>query len=542
IFCFFSSAVVFAQAEYVRVENPIYEFLERMETQQIIKDYNSFELPKTRRTIANYLKEIIEKKDRLDNIDKNVLNDFLVEFEFDLFGTENNSQSIFSKIEYDLFNQKEKYLFYFVNPLKANLFINLLGEGEFINRNFAEPINKNHKSFVGIVGGEVRGTFLNKFGFGIRGTNGNVFGNKTAAFARKDLQYNFKLNENPDETFFDETEGYLTADFDIVKFKIGRDRMNIGYGITKSILAGNSPLFDYVSFNINYDFFYYSYFHGKLLGNQTFTADSITGGSAEIEEKYIGYHRIGFNFSNDVDFGIGEIVIYGGRPLDLSYVNPFNFYKSVEHANQDRDNTMLFVDFNNNSIKGLKFFATFLIDDLKFDKIGTGWYGNKTMLNLGILSTNLYNILPVDFHLEYLRIEPYTFTHRLIRNAYTNFGYNLSADIQPNTELFFSQINYRFNNRVSFSAGLNYSVHGANNLLKNGTVQNVGGDINLGHRTFDSDKVTFLDGDLEYERKYFVTIFYEPINQFLFSCRINFVDKSNLSNESNLFLGLNVKL
>ncbi len=540
MFIFVFTSINIAQTEYVSADNPVYNFLERMETQQIISHYSSFEIPKTRKVIAGYLQQVIQNKDQLDKSDTKLLEDLKVEFEFELYGTTKNSEAIFGNNKYDLLNQKEKYLYYNINPGKANIFINLLGEGEYINRRISNSSGKS--TLIGVIGGEIRGTFLDKFGFGIHGTNGNVFGNRTAAMVREDIKYNYKFNESPTETFFDETAGYLTADFDVVKFKIGRDRMNVGYGVTKSILASNSPLFDYISFKINYDFFNFSYFHGKLLGPQTFNADSITGGSNRIEEKYIGYHRIGFNFSRHFDFGVGELIIYGDRPLDLSYLNPFNFYKSVEHANQDRDNSMLFFDYNNNSIKGLKLFTTFLIDDMQFGQIGKGWYGNKTMFNIGAYSTNLYNIIPLDIHLEYLRIEPYTFTHRLIRNAYTNFGYNLGPDIQPNSGLFFSQINYRFSNRLSLSANFSYSEHGANPVMKDGSIRNVGGDINLGHRVFDSDRVVFLDGDLQYSRNYSFSVSYEPINQIKFSYELNIFNRSYTSNETNSILNLSVKL
>ena len=540
VLVFILTSLVVAQTEYVNVDNPVYDFLERMETQQIINNYNSFEIPKTRKVIAGYLKQVLQNENMLDNSDTKLLEDLKVEFEFELYETTKYSESVFGNDKYDLLNQKEKYLYYYVNPGKANIFINLLGEGEFINRNISDSSGKS--TLIGVIGGEIRGTFLNKFGFGIHGTNGNVFGNRTAALARKDIKYNYKFNENPSETFFDETAGYLTADFDAVKFKIGRDRMNVGYGVTKSIIASNSPLFDYISFKINYDFFNFSYFHGKLLGPLSYDNDTITGGSARIEEKYVGYHRIGFNFSRDVDFGVGELIIYGDRSLDLSYLNPFNFYKSVEHANQDRDNSMLFIDFNNNSIKGLKLFGTFLIDDMQFGQIGKGWWGNETMFNVGVYSTNLYNILPLDIHLEYLRIEPYTFSHRLIRNAFTNFGYNLGPDIQPNTGLFFSQINYRFNNRLSLTASFSYSEHGANPVMKDGTIRNVGGDIMLGHRLFDSERVTFLDGDLQYSRNYSFSLFYEPVNQIKFSYVLNILNRSFSNNETISFLNLSVKL
>ena len=42
-------------------------FLERMETQQIIDHYNSFEIPKTRKVIAGYLQQVIQNNISLIN-------------------------------------------------------------------------------------------------------------------------------------------------------------------------------------------------------------------------------------------------------------------------------------------------------------------------------------------------------------------------------------------------------------------------------------------------------------------------------------------
>jgi hypothetical protein len=188
------------------------------------------------------------------------------------------------------------------------------------------------------------------------------------------------------------------------------------------------------------------------------------------------------------------MIIYGNRGIDLSYLNPFTFYKSVEHSNQDRDNSMLFFDINYKPASGLKLFSSLLIDDISFGKIGTGWFGNQTLLHAGLFSANLYKIIPADISLEYLRIEPYTLTHRLPGNNFTHNGYNVGEDLQPNSELFFSQINYRFNHRLSCAISFTYAIHGANPLDTDGSIRNVGGDINLGHRIMDSESVEFLDG------------------------------------------------
>jgi hypothetical protein len=535
---------LFPQSEYVNVGNRIYEFLERMDNLQLIENYNSFEIPKTRKEIANYLSQVIDSSNQLDKRDLQMLEDFKVEFEYDLFGSLDNSESMIRIGGYDFISQKEKYLYYFADKSKMTLFVNLIADGEIILYKTSDIDNATSATLFNI-GCELRGTVLDKVGFYLRGTNGVASGDRETAMLQKQLQYNFKFNEKPDEKFFDETQAYLTADFDLVKLKLGRDRMNLGYGSIKSILDNNSPFFDYLSFKINYDFFNFSYVHGKLLGESEVIEDSVAGDYNFVGEKYIVYHRMGFKISPHFNFGLGELVIYGERPFDISYLVPFSFFKSMEHSNRDRDNAMLFFDFTNYSIPNTKIYLTFLVDDISYDKIGTGWWGNQTLFNIGMQSSPFYKSIPVDIKFEYLRLEPYTYSHRLIWNNFTNYGYNLSSFLQPNSELFFVGISYRFTNRLTLSTDFVYSNHGANVINKDGTIKNVGGDINLGHRTFDSETVNFLDGNLEISRNVTAKIFYEPFNQFAFFLNASFFSNSSQEsktlNELQLFVGTNLK-
>lgn len=540
IFVLLISFNLFPQAEYVNVGNRIYDFLERMDNLQLIKKYNSFEIPKTRKEITNYLQQIISTSNRLDKVDRQMLEDFKTEFEYELFGSLENSESIIGNKEYDYLSQKEKYFYYFANKSKMTLFVNLITEGEvIINNNSAD--NTTNSATLLNAGGELRGTLLDKVGFYLRGTNGIARGNRMTALLKKELQYNFKFNEKPDGNFFDETQAYVSADFDLIKLKLGRDRLKLGYGANKSILDNNSPLFDYLSFKIDYDFFNFSYIHGKLLGDSKFIDDSISGSYNFVPEKYFAYHRMGFDLSPHLNFGIGEVVVYGERPLDLSYLVPFSFLKSVEHSNRDRDNTMLFFDYSNQSIRQTKIYFTFLIDDITFNKIGKGWWGNQTLFNIGVQSTPFYQSVPVDFKFEYLRLQPYTFSHRLSRNSFTHYGYNLSTSLQPNSELFFLGISYRFTSRLTLTADFSYSNHGANFVNNDGTIKNVGGDIKLGHRTFDSETTKFLDGELEIFRNISAKIYYEPINQFSFflnaAYSANSTRKLKSRNDTQIFLG-----
>ncbi|MCK9210081.1 MAG: hypothetical protein M0P61_04510 [Ignavibacteriaceae bacterium] len=521
---------LYSQAEFVPASHPVYGFLERMDALHLIKEYDSFQKPKTRKAIAEYLHQVEANKNQLDLIDKNIFNDLRSEFNLELNGTTSTYQSIIDGDKYDLFTQKERFL-YFNSSKKGNLFINLTADADFISYKNNSAI---HSAGLLNVGGIIRGTLMNTFGFYIQGSNGFASGMKEAALQKKELQYNFKFNETDKETFFDDNEGHLSLDFDWLNIKFGRDRLLLGYGENKVILSDNSPKFDYLQLQFNYGIFSFFSFHGKMLGQSSIINDTVTAGVNFIKEKYMAYHHLGFNLTDNFTLGAGEIIIYGDRPLEFSYLNPFNFYKSVEHNNRDRDNAMIFFDLENRSVKGLKLFAMLLLDDINYGKLGTGWYGNQTLWNIGLSSYNLYNVIPIDFHFEYTRVEPYVFTHRLTNNNFTNFGYGLSSVVAPNSELFFSKINYRLTHRFEAAFSFSYTIHGANYLDKLGNVtKNIGGDFSVGHRVGDSETVKFLDGVKQIFRKATIDISYEPYNEIKLLVQYVF---TNYSKQKNLIL------
>ncbi len=503
------TSIGFAQMEDVPVTHKVYPFLERLSVLELITGYNSFEIPISRKQAALFLIEASKNSSRLDGIDIQTLADLKREFSFDIDLDLNFSRSILGAGSYDPLSQQPKYIYFYSEPESGSFFINCIAEAGNANYNIDQYHNN---SLIGLVGGEVRGTLMNKFGFFLRATNGNVFGNKSAALHIHRLSYNWNLSNNfPPSSFFDETNGYLTVDFDVLKLKFGRDRQLIGFGENKLILGDNAPETDFLSMKLKLGILEYTFYHGKILGDKGSTGDTITGLLNTVEEKYLAYHRIGFNLSKDFSFGAGEMTIYSNRGLDLSYMNPFIFYKAVEHGGQDRDNSLLFFNVSSNAIKGMKLYSILLIDDISYGRVGTGWYGNQTVWNIGIESSCLYPFIPADVSLEYFRIEPYVFTHRFHSNNYTHNGYNIALDTDPNSKLFFGKINYRITNRIDVDVSYTYKVHGANPIdTVTGKITNVGGDLNLGHRTQDAEYLKFLEGDIEYYRKLAFAVRYEP--------------------------------
>ncbi|HED06851.1 MAG TPA: hypothetical protein ENI57_01900 [Ignavibacteria bacterium] len=542
---FFSAVNLFGQAEYVLANNPVYDFLERMETLHNIQRYNSLEIPKSRNEITVYLREIINNRKKLDNADKKLLIDFEAEFELELYGTLKKSEKLIGGDHYNFLSQGEKYL-YFVNDTskKVNLFFNSVGASQAIYANYNEQ-GREISATIWQMQLQIRGSFFNKIGFFYRGGNGYIFGQREAALLKQELKYNYKYRNFG--SFDMTTAGYLTADLGLVKVKFGRDRMNIGYGPVKAVLGNNAPIFDNLYLKMHYKSVEVSYFHGKLIGNTSYLNNTITGGSNVVQEKYIGYHRIGLNISDDFNIGAAEMIIYGGRSLDINYINPFILYKTAQNNNKDRDNSIVILDFNNKSIKGLKIYGLLFMDDIQVTKFGSPYWGNQFIYNVGFLSNNLYKIVPLDFQFEYIRIDPYVYTNRLPRNTFDNDGFGLASFMQPNSELFFAQLNYRFTNRLNLAASFSYYVHGANPLNPDGTIKkNVGGDLLSGHRSSDSRDAPFLDGDKEVTRMFSTKMVYQPFKDFFFEGRLQYkvqsLQKSINNKNLEIFLTMNFKL
>lgn len=87
IFILLSSLLVPAWAgnpTSVPLNNPVYDFLERMETLGFVHNVFNGIKPFDRTEVANYLKEIATHRNQLTSIDRRKLDDFLLDFRWEI--------------------------------------------------------------------------------------------------------------------------------------------------------------------------------------------------------------------------------------------------------------------------------------------------------------------------------------------------------------------------------------------------------------------------------------------------------------------------
>ena len=162
-------------------------------------------------------------------------------------------------------------------------------------------------------------------------------------------------------------------------------------------------------------------------------------------------------------------------------------------------------------------YGTWLIDDISFSRIGTGWWGNEFGWQGGCFAADVLGVPELDAIVEYTRINPYVYSNREAGNDYTHDNISLGHHLDPNSDEWFSQLRYRLSSNVRLGLTFAAERHGRNVVLGDVVVRNVGGSALQGHRDFDSETVVFLDGDLETKNRLQMRIDYEPVTNIFFA-------------------------
>jgi hypothetical protein len=530
----------FSQVENVPVDNYVYDYLKILSVKGIITGYDDMVLPLSKRTITNYLAEAESKRISLSENEKNLLDRIKIKLDI----KENNSSILFTDVfpsGLNLFFSKDKAkYFYSYKDSSLNIYLNPILEDKFI---YSQDKNSNANLFN--IGGKLYGSYSDWFGFYVSASNGTQTGDRFVAELDPAVNQSFTFN-NTGINYFDNTEGYARIEKGKIGLEIGRERILWGRGINKLIISNNAPVFDFLKFNASLGIFSFDFLHGWLVQPVTYTWDTILNSYVKNKSpKYIAISRIGVSPSNNLSLGVSEIIIYANRPVELAYLNPFLFYESAQRSLNDLDNSFLAFDGKFRIINGFEISSIINFDDIKFNTIGAEGFGS--IQTRYAWQTNLIISNPVlpenlSLSLDYVIIRPYVFTHFGIGESltYTNNGYLLGPNLQPNSIEFSLRLNYILNPDLIFSARYDNIRHGSNIYDSNGNlVRNVGGDVFQYIKLGDSRRTYILDGILDVTNKISFNLEYEFTLGFYLGFQYDYIsfNKSGFENkkENNLW-------
>jgi hypothetical protein len=515
----------FSQVENVPSNHPIYSFLKRAEVIGLITNYHDAVLPLSRKQVSQFLLQIHSQERMLSETQINLLDDYLVEFDFDIRNEFDNSFVLLggrNNIDPGLgtvtFNDKEKYLYTYIDS-NLCLFTDGLLTLDY-RRSRGDGLNE--MAFFIDAGFRVRGTLYQKLGYFLKLTNAQFWGSREVLQRDKFISQSYALSTLNSKNF-DFSEGYLRYDGGIISVELGRERVLWGnsYG-TKLIFSDYPRVSDAIRFDAEYKNIKYTFIHSWILGKpDSILYDSNYNYEPVVADKYFAAHRLELSFGKYVDLGAQEITIYSNRSVDLGYLNPLTFFESVQRSRQERDNGNLAFDIQIRPISGLELQGTLFYDDIHIPLFGKNRWENRMAYQMGIMLVDPLGIPNTNFMFEYTHVEPYTYSHNRSReNTYSSNNVLLGTQIGPNAESWFFRLDNDVDHRLNLSARFELIWSGENIYGLNGRlVKNVGGDFLVSFREGDDPYKDFLGGNKQRTLIGQLFITYEIMNEIFLDMR-----------------------
>lgn len=489
LFVIFPADLLITQVENVPVSHPVYSFLKRMWIRQNLKNVSFFKIPLTRNEVVSMLKEVQSNWIHLSSLDRSLLESF--ELDFQIIPNEPsalipNRTNTLTLLFENLFTERDKFIYYFndsinsvnIKPLGSLFFLNSINTTDSKNAIFGE------------LGFRVYGTLGNCLGYFLQVTNGKFLSGNREFALKEEKRLSNSVKFALLKSDFDLVESHIRYEKDWFYTGFARETRLLGSGVNQTIvISDNAPPMDEFFAGVKFKNFRYEFSHFSLIAKSK--NSFLTGVDSDIPPKYLVMHRASFLFPK-WNITYFETVMYSGRSVELAYLNPFTFLKSVEHSLHDRDKSTMGLSFEVNPFNGIQILGSWMLEDLIFSEIGKGFWGNKTAWNIGASYSFTF---PLDVGIEYTRIEPYMFTHFNNQNSRTSDGKLIGTSLQPNSDEISFFVRAFLFTRYPLTIRIGYVRHGANVVDDSGRiVRNVGGDFDVNHSVTDSWIVSFLDG------------------------------------------------
>lgn len=355
-----------------------------------------------------------------------------------------------------------------------------------------------------------------------------------------------------EQKFFDRYIGYVQYQSKYFRMRFGREAVQFGFSpIDNFVHSLNAPPMDGLLIDVPYKSVRFTSTHSQVDGLDT-------AGNA-IKGKFIATHRLAIDPVPWLSVAVSDMIVYWGRSLDFSYLNPLAFFVSAGLGTQERsqnDNSILGFDIAVRPMPGTLIYGSLMIDDLAWETIGdTSQVGNnnKNALQIGVSQLVDAHGAPTQFTVEYAYISPFTFSHRSINASYTHLGAFAGYNMQPNSDRIAFQVRHWFTPRTFVKVDMDYTRHGDNFLDSTGNivmgedprfpgsgamtpVGNVGGDILRGDGDFLYGN-SFLKGNFSTTRRINVWFSAEWIKNLFTDLRIGYSNTSGGNTPGSFLFG-----
>lgn len=307
--------------------------------------------------------------------------------------------------------------------------------------------------------------------------------------------------------FFDYT-GYVSyspKNNKIFNFQLGRDKHFIGDGYRSLLLSDYSPAMPYFRINTNIWHFQYNAWYTWM-----FDVSNANGFKKNYNNKFGTFHYLSYNIIPQLSIGLFENIVWRGtdsnqvRTFDVNYLNPVIFFRPQEYSVGSPDNSFIGLNINATLFKKIKLYGQLALDEfyLKEIRARRGWWANKQGWQLGGKYINAFNVKGLKLQVEYNQVRPYTYTHGIVQQNYSHYGYALAHPFGANFKEVLGIVSYRRNSFEISAHGLladlgKDSLDARSNVGQNIFLSYNTRPFDFGHKTGQGVKTTLVQGQLK---------------------------------------------
>ncbi|MBF9236471.1 hypothetical protein I2I05_03590 [Hymenobacter sp. BT683] len=256
----------------------------------------------------------------------------------------------------------------------------------------------------------------------------------------------FKTERGSQYDFFT-ARGGITYATKYVNLQLAHDRNFIGNGYRSLILSDYSAPYFFLKVNTRIWKFNYQNIFAELTAQKEIQ-DQV------YPKKYMAMHHLSFDVTPNLNIGVFENTILGGRNaepdsvvaggkivpgrrargFELQYLNPIIFYRAVEQNVGSADNAILGLDFKWNFLHTAQLYGQVVLDEFKISEIraGNGWWANKQAFQLGGKYVDVAGLRNLDLQVEFNYVRPFTYQHEDIYTSYQHYQQPLAHPMGAN--------------------------------------------------------------------------------------------------------------
>jgi hypothetical protein len=510
-----------AQVSLVGANDPVYSWLERERVAGFAPDFNYEMLPLSRGAIVSLLDAINRHRDQLSGTDRALLACYAREFSADSLAQSKSDtylqgwdSTITSSVKRKLklfASDREPHMFAYTDS-ESNAAVDFRWSvGSFSQKVGTSSISEKY----GWANLHVYSTIYNSLGIDVNGVN--AYSGNGAYIRRVPKWAAAATSDSATQSSVLYAEAYASWHHRDLGIDFGDGAPRVGLGGQESvILRSQAPNYPWVRLSFTRKHIQFIEMYGALAGPSVDTTIAGIPSSTYID-RWFALHRLQIRPSDVLQFGFTESVSYSNRGFNIAYLNPVSPLFVAETDKHDNADLIWYIDGVYRPFHGVELYGTLGIDDLSdYSDIikSTGHRSNNDLTTKLLYQAGATIALRqgTDLQAEYLRLDPYYYTHFLPLNTYQQNGYALGSDIGPNADqLWLSLRQWLPGGRNWVRATFAYTRHGLNIVDSTGAVvTDVGGSIN----SIDGGKILFLAGDYERTAALTLAAHFEPSRSF----------------------------